>query len=294
MNTVQLECFLEVFECLNFSRAAENLKMTQPAVSHQINSLEAELGTKLFNRTSKNVELTRDGIRFIGPATDALKILGGAKARISDKSASEILPLTIACKDVKMAEVLPSILKNVSSELPLFRPTVKIAPFMPIAAVNENEAADVIFSYKSDIKPQNRIIYKELKKCQLCCVCCENSELAKYDEIETEALSTQSLALISRYRNIPEMFKATVSCTASLKQSQIYMCNDYESAKPLVQAGLCCCVQPDLPIKKEDGLKYIPISDSSPVSFGVYYSTLKSNPILKRFVEITLKTLSKS
>lgn len=57
MNTVQLECFIEVSECLNFSRAAENLKMTQPAVSHQINSLEAELGTKLFNRTSKSVDL---------------------------------------------------------------------------------------------------------------------------------------------------------------------------------------------------------------------------------------------
>lgn len=69
MNTVQLECFIEVSQTLNFSRAAQNLKMTQPAVSHQINSLEAELGTKLFNRTSKSVELTRDGIRFIGTRT---------------------------------------------------------------------------------------------------------------------------------------------------------------------------------------------------------------------------------
>ena len=85
MNTVQLECFMEVCTCLNFSRAAENLRMTQPAVSHQINSLEAELGTKLFNRTSKSVELTRDGIRFMGPASDALKILRNAKARISEK-----------------------------------------------------------------------------------------------------------------------------------------------------------------------------------------------------------------
>lgn len=86
MNTVQLECFMEVCTCLNFSRAAENLRMTQPAVSHQINSLEAELGTKLFNRTSKSVELTRDGIRFMGPASDALKILRNAKARISEKA----------------------------------------------------------------------------------------------------------------------------------------------------------------------------------------------------------------
>lgn len=292
MNTVQLECFIEVSECLNFSRAAENLKMTQPAVSHQINSLEAELGTKLFNRTSKSVELTRDGIRFIGPANDALKILGNAKMRISDKSVSEILPISIVCREINMTQVLPEVLKNVVRELPLCRPSVKIAPFMPVSAVTENETADVIFSYKSDVPAQSRIIYKELKKCPLCCVCSENSEFAQKDKIKSEELTTQSMALISRHRNIPELFKVAASSAAALKQSQIYLCNDYESAKPLIQAGLCCCMQPDLPAKKEDGLKYIPISDSSPVSFGVYYSTLKSNPVLKRFIEITRRTLS--
>lgn len=292
MNTVQLECFIEVSECLNFSRAAENLKMTQPAVSHQINSLEAELGTKLFNRTSKSVELTRDGIRFIGPAHDALKILGNAKMRISDKSVSEILPISIVCREINMTPMLPEILKKVVQELPLCRPSVKIAPFMPVSAVTENETADVIFSYKSNVPAQKRIIYKELKKCPLCCVCSKNSEFSEKEKIKSEELISQNIALISRHRNIPELFKIASSSAAKLKQSQIYLCNDYESAKPLVQAGLCCCIQPDLPSKKEDGLKYIPITDSSPISFGVYYSTLKSNPVLKRFIEITRKTLS--
>ena len=58
MNTTQLECFVTVAECLNFSKAAVSLKMTQPAVSHQIRSLEEELEVKLFRRTSKNVSLT--------------------------------------------------------------------------------------------------------------------------------------------------------------------------------------------------------------------------------------------
>lgn len=38
MNTTQLECFLEVANFLNFSRAAQRLNITQPAVSHQINT----------------------------------------------------------------------------------------------------------------------------------------------------------------------------------------------------------------------------------------------------------------
>ena len=51
LNTTQLECFLAVANCLNFSRAAEQLRLTQPAVSHQISTLEDELGVKLFKRT---------------------------------------------------------------------------------------------------------------------------------------------------------------------------------------------------------------------------------------------------
>ena len=39
MNTIQLECFIAVAQHLNFSRASESLKITQPAVSHQIQTL---------------------------------------------------------------------------------------------------------------------------------------------------------------------------------------------------------------------------------------------------------------
>ena len=73
MNTVQLECFLTVAEYLNFSKASEALKLTQPAVTHQIQSLEKELNVKLFRRTSKNVSLTQEGYLFLADAQLILK-----------------------------------------------------------------------------------------------------------------------------------------------------------------------------------------------------------------------------
>ena len=51
MNTIQLECFVTAAEHLSFSKASQVLKITQPAVSHQIQSLEEELDVKLFDRT---------------------------------------------------------------------------------------------------------------------------------------------------------------------------------------------------------------------------------------------------
>lgn len=96
MNTVQLECFLAVAEYLNFSRAAESLKITQPAVSHQITSLEDELGARLFIRTSKNVTLTEAGFMFMEDASSIIKIASSAKNRLG-AGFNDSLFLTIGC-----------------------------------------------------------------------------------------------------------------------------------------------------------------------------------------------------
>ena len=57
MNTFQLSCFIRVAETLNFARAAEQLHVTQPAVTQQIQSLEKELNVKLFKRNTRTVKI---------------------------------------------------------------------------------------------------------------------------------------------------------------------------------------------------------------------------------------------
>ena len=62
MNSRQIECMLEVGKELNYTKAAKNLFLTQPAVSRYITSLEKELGTRLFARVgSRRIILTEDG-----------------------------------------------------------------------------------------------------------------------------------------------------------------------------------------------------------------------------------------
>ena len=58
MNTQQIKSFLVAAQCGSFTQAAELLYVTQPALSRQIASLEAELGYKLFARTNRAVRLT--------------------------------------------------------------------------------------------------------------------------------------------------------------------------------------------------------------------------------------------
>lgn len=61
MNTTQIKCFLALAKTLNFTKAAEQLYMSQPGLSRQISTMERDLNTQLFIRDQKSVRLTPAG-----------------------------------------------------------------------------------------------------------------------------------------------------------------------------------------------------------------------------------------
>ena len=73
MTMRQLEYFVAVAEQLSFTGAAKAFYISQTAVSQQIRALEEELGTRLFNRTKRRVELTPEGRMFLLDARAMLR-----------------------------------------------------------------------------------------------------------------------------------------------------------------------------------------------------------------------------
>ena len=66
MNTKQIDYCIELAHTLNFSRAAENLFVSQPSFSYQIRLLEEEVGFAIFERSGKGASLTPAGSQFVG------------------------------------------------------------------------------------------------------------------------------------------------------------------------------------------------------------------------------------
>lgn len=73
METRRLEYFTALAEGGNFSRAAERLGISQPALSQQIQRLEEEVGAYLFDRTARPVVLTEVGERLLARSADVLE-----------------------------------------------------------------------------------------------------------------------------------------------------------------------------------------------------------------------------
>src|SRR5882757_5425112 len=74
MENFRLKVFRSVAHHLNFSRAAEELLLTQPAVTQQIKALEDEFGAPLFDRGGGRISLTPGGVALL-PFADRMKAL---------------------------------------------------------------------------------------------------------------------------------------------------------------------------------------------------------------------------
>jgi len=84
MNLQQLYYFRTLAQIQHFTRAAAKLMVTQPSLSHSINDLEEELGISLFERTNRQVSLTKYGELFLEYVDRALNTLDEGRDKLND------------------------------------------------------------------------------------------------------------------------------------------------------------------------------------------------------------------
>ena len=117
----QLEAFTAVAERGSFRAAADHIHLSAPALSRRIDKLETILGARLFNRTTRDVELTPLGRVFLERARAALDDLESAMLGISDIAASRSGRVTVACVPSAAIHFLPSVVRTFSERYPLIR-----------------------------------------------------------------------------------------------------------------------------------------------------------------------------
>ena len=127
MNSRQLQSAIALSQKRNFSLAAQQLRITQPALSKQISTLEAELGVRLFDRSTTPLSLTPAGEAFIRDARELLYREDQLMRSMEDFRSGDHGRLVIGISPFRCLYLIPEVIARLQEKFPGLRVVLKEA-----------------------------------------------------------------------------------------------------------------------------------------------------------------------
>lgn len=128
MNTKQIQYALALSETLNFSQVAEQLGISQPALSKQIQCIEKDLGVKLFERNHSPMTLTPAGEYFVRNAQELVYREVQLRKALEQFRSGESGRLVIGITPFRSLYLMPELVKKIRSKYPGVRASLQEVP----------------------------------------------------------------------------------------------------------------------------------------------------------------------
>jgi DNA-binding transcriptional LysR family regulator len=140
-----LRYFVAVAEELNFTRAAERLHLSQPALSKQIHGLETGLRAQLFTRDRRQVELTRAGTELLAVARRLLGEWDEGMAAVADAAAEQLRTLRVGTLTSIGRALYPAVVEHFAKREPGWRIELRSFGWGDPTAGLRDQATDAAF-----------------------------------------------------------------------------------------------------------------------------------------------------
>ncbi|AYY55323.1 LysR family transcriptional regulator [Burkholderia multivorans] len=141
----QLRAFLGVARYQSFTRAAEQLHVTQAGLSASVRELEVQLDARLFNRTTRTVSLTAAGTSFLPSAQRTVEILEAAALDMGALGAQQETSLRVAVTPLIAASLMPTVLREFAKVAPDVRVSLVDTPPQYVQSLVAAREVDVGF-----------------------------------------------------------------------------------------------------------------------------------------------------
>ncbi|MEH0019016.1 MAG: LysR family transcriptional regulator [Desulfobacter sp.] len=154
-----LRCFKEVAETGSFTRAGNNIGLTQAGVSTKIRRLEERLSAKVFNRTSKTLSLTLEGEVLLDYARRILSVHDEAVSRLTRPEACG--HLRIGLIDYFLPDLLPGLLSRFRKQYPNVHLEVQTDMGTGLIPMFEKGELDLVVAGKDAYQGSTRVLVQE-------------------------------------------------------------------------------------------------------------------------------------
>ncbi len=289
MELAQLEAFLQVAHHRSFSRAAEALFLTQPSVTARIQSLERELGERLFERSGRSVSLTDAGLAFIPHAQRALTAVQEGADAIDAVRHGEVGNIRVGASSSIGTYMLPETMRRYRE----MRPGVHVNLMMgQTEDIVERLLAGLIHIAICRLTQHPELESIHLYNDTLSLVVPPSHTFAKRKSVTLSEASEQPFIFFDRNSSYHGLVYGTF-LRAGVAPESVMEIDSMEGIKHMVEAGLGVAILPEMSMRREreaGDLIQVPISDiEQPAQREVGLHVLKNrimSPPIRDFIKL--------
>lgn len=143
MSDRRLQVFHTVAGVLSFTKAAEILNMTQPAVTFQVRQLEEDFNTRLFDRSHNRISLTQAGELVLGYANQIVELYGEMHESVKVMTGNNSGLITLGASTTIAEYMLPGLLGDFRKEFPDIMVRLRVANTDAVVAMVEDNTIDL-------------------------------------------------------------------------------------------------------------------------------------------------------
>ena len=200
MDIRRLRYFVAVAEDRHFTNAAARLHLAQPALSQAIRRLEAELGTKLLERTRREVKLTFAGSVLLEDAKKLLRDVDVAEQRVKAAHEGAIGLLRIGFVDMALYGALPRLLQRFRASSPGVNVSLHSMGAAAMLSALEEGRLDIGLSRPAPLRP-SRVAFEIIEQDPLVLAIPLGDPLGDYEEVDLASIRSLDLIAPERERD---------------------------------------------------------------------------------------------
>ncbi len=290
MNLSQLKYFVTLARLEHYTKAAEELEITQPSLSHAMSLLEQELGTKLFQKQGRNVGLTKYGKFFLEYARESLRILELGIEKTQEMTGQTRGVIDLAFIYTLGSEFIPEMVGDflrLHEELDVqFKFTV--GNTVELIQGLKEEKYDVAFC--SMIEKESGIEFVPVGIEKLVVVVPKGHPLSGKDQVDLEEAAAYPQVYYTKESGLRPTIDRLFEM-ARIRPEIAYEIEEDGAMAGLVAQNFGIAIMPDIPILRNLNVEVLELR-SPQLKRQIYMATSKENyqtPMVKKFVEYVRK-----
>ncbi len=250
MNCDQLQTFQAVATTGSFTKASRKLLISQSAVSQQIQTLEAVLRVRLFDRTGKKIHLTREGEMLLTKTRKITSELHDIKLLFDDLSNLNRGRLDIGSSAIFGTYFLPSLIGQFNNQHPRIEIDLHAGNSHKIISMLLN--GEIEFGFGGLFEDEPKINYTLIHREPLVAVVESQHPLAKMETITVQSLKTVPLIMREKGTRIRRDIEAWFgNVDKSFFPKRFIELENVEIAKKLIEEGIGMTIVPRAAVQRE-------------------------------------------